>query len=141
MNGVYKVRETTKAGRYHLHLILRTDLLLFPVHWPTQTAILSLWWSQLHDSPIVDDREIRARIKKNGRRATARDMAGYVAKYASKEAAKRAYSYDWSWVWRGFVRDWKEICREVLKAGRPLAEAVRLWETLLTARRHSVGGT
>lgn len=85
-----RVTEYTKAGRKHLHIIFRGDYM--------QQAMLSAWWNEIHQSPIVDIR----RVKPYG---SPKRLAGYMAKYMSKDNAGRL-SWSWEWVWRGFCRDW-----------------------------------
>lgn len=91
ITGYIKVPEYTVAGRLHYHILFRGSYI--------SQALISSWWGQIHQSPIVD---IRAWRPYRGNKAT----ASYMAKYMSKEAAGR-YSWSWGWVWRGFCRHWQ----------------------------------
>jgi len=91
IQGYIKVPELTKAGRPHLHILYRGSYI--------SQKLLSVWWSQIHQAPVVD---IRMYKPYSGKRAT----AAYMAKYMSKEGAGR-YSWSWGWVWRGFCGHWR----------------------------------
>lgn len=91
IQGYVKVPELTKEGRKHLHVLFRGSFI--------PQATLSLWWSQIHNSKIVD-----IRLVKVSRQHTR--VAGYMAKYMSKETAGH-YSWSWGWVWKGFCLDWQ----------------------------------
>lgn len=90
IKGYIKVPELTKAGRLHLHILYRGSYL--------SQRLLSVWWSQIHQSEVVD---IRTWRPFRGKRPT----ASYMAKYMSKEGAGR-YAWSWGWVWRGFAGHW-----------------------------------
>lgn len=90
INGYIKVPEYTKAGRLHLHVLFRGSYI-------AQT-LLSTWWLEIHQAPVVDIRSYRPYGGKRG-------VASYMAKYMCKESAGR-YSWSWGWVWRGFCRHW-----------------------------------
>lgn len=90
IQGYIKVPELTKAGRYHYHVLFRGSYI--------SQKLISHWWSQIHQSPIVDIRAVRPYGGK-------KRVASYMAKYMSKETAGR-YSWGWGWVWRGFAGHW-----------------------------------
>lgn len=90
VQGYIKVPEHTESGRLHLHILYRGSYL--------SQVLLSTWWSEIHQSKIVDIRSFRPF---KGRKP----VASYMAKYMSKDGAGK-YSYSWGWVWRGFCRDW-----------------------------------
>jgi len=90
ISGYIKVPELTKEGRLHLHILYRGSYV--------SQKLLSVWWSQIHQSQVVD---IRMWRPYRGKKPT----ASYMAKYMSKESAGR-YSWSWGWVWRGFAGHW-----------------------------------
>lgn len=90
ITGYIKVPETTKSGRLHYHILFRGSYI--------SQRLLSRWWSDIHQAPIVD---IRSFVPFKGKKP----VASYMAKYMSKESAGR-YSWSWGWVWRGFCRHW-----------------------------------
>ncbi|MBA7636418.1 hypothetical protein ES703_44036 [subsurface metagenome] len=87
-----RVVEYSKSGLEHVHLIYRGHFLPQPE--------LSRLWSEIHQSPIVDIRSVRAS------RHHLRGAAAELAKYMAKEGSRR-YSWSWGWVYKGFVRTWK----------------------------------
>lgn len=91
ISGYIKVPETTESGMVHLHILFRGKYI--------SQAVISYWWEQIHQSPVVDIRLLKA--YGNNKR-----IASYMAKYMSKELSGR-YSWSWGWVWRGFCRDWQ----------------------------------
>lgn len=115
--GYMKVREYTKRGRPHLHLLLR----LKP---GVSEALLRLatttWWAALFDSPVVD---VAAVYSPPG-------AASYLAKYLGKDPQAR-YSWSWDWVWKGFVADWRGVLRLGLGSGLALVEVVDWWGRIL----------
>jgi len=90
LQGYIKVPEQTDDGRMHLHVLFRGSFI--------EQSLIKHWWSQIHQSDIVDIRLVKTYGKP-------RKIASYMAKYMSKELAGR-YSWSWGWVWRGFCRDW-----------------------------------
>jgi len=54
-------------------------------------ALISKWWAEIHQAPVVDIHKVKGR-----KRAAAR----YVAKYIAKDLPLR-WSASWSWVWKG----------------------------------------
>lgn len=90
ITGYIKVPELTEAGKQHLHVLFRGNFIA--------QRLLSLWWSEIHQSSVVDIRFVRPYGGK-------KRVASYMAKYMSKEQAGR-YSWSWGWVWRGFCRHW-----------------------------------
>jgi hypothetical protein len=90
VSGYIKVPELTKAGKLHLHILFRGKYI--------DQKLISHWWSEIHQSSVVD---IRAFRPYGGKRR----VANYMAKYMSKEQAGR-YSWSWGWVWRGFAGHW-----------------------------------
>ena len=88
--GYIKVPEFTQKGKLHLHVLFRGSYI--------EQRLISEWWSQIHQSPVVDIRAVQLTNRP-------RKIASYMAKYMTKEMAGR-YSWSWGWVWRGFVRDW-----------------------------------
>lgn len=87
-----RVLEYTRSHLVHAHILYRGDYL--------DHAWISHLWEQIHQSPVVDIRSVRKEKR----------MASYLASYLSKEVAGRI-SWSWSWVWRGFVKDWRFLCR------------------------------
>jgi len=90
IKGYIKVPEITQAGKLHYHILYRGSYI--------SQRLLSRWWSEIHQSPIVDIRSFRPYKGK-------KPIASYMAKYMSKESAGR-YSWSWGWVWRGFAGHW-----------------------------------
>lgn len=111
-SGYVKVKEFTKAGRPHLHVIVRGGYIL--------QSRIAAWWAQIHLSPIVD---VRAVQRKAG-------AASYLAKYLGKDPRSR-YSWSWDWVWRGFARDWHNLCVDGLAQGVPMLDIIAMWEVVL----------
>lgn len=91
ITGYIKVPEESEDGRQHLHILFRGQYVA--------QALISHWWSQIHQSEIVDIRALKAYGSK-------KRIASYMAKYMTKELAGR-YSWSWGWVWRGFCQDWQ----------------------------------
>lgn len=90
INGYIKCPEHTLDGKIHLHILFRGAYI--------SQLLLSRWWAQIHNSPVVDIRAIRPRGTKSR-------IANYMAKYMAKELSGR-YSWSWGWVWRGFASHW-----------------------------------
>lgn len=116
IKGYIKVPEKTQAGKLHLHVLFRGSYV--------EQRLLSVWWSEIHQSQVVDIRSFRPY---KGKRA----CASYMAKYMSKGGAGR-YSWSWEWVWKGFCRDWtmfKKYWREHLEPlpGGEFANCIRHW--------------
>ena len=85
-----RVPERTESGLRHDHIVFRGSYV--------DQRYLSLLWSEIHNSPVVDIRRVRGR----------RGIACYLANYLVKSPAGR-YSYSWGWVWRGFAKSWKVL--------------------------------
>lgn len=90
LQGYIRVPERGQNFRDHLHILFRGSYI--------DQALIKHWWSQIHNSDIVDIRLVRTY-------GSPRKIAAYMAKYMSKESSGR-YSWSWGWVWRGFVKDW-----------------------------------
>lgn len=90
------VKEFTKKGRPHLHLIFRGTYL--------QQAWLSHQWQQCHRARVVDIRKVKGSGGANPR------MAHELAKYLAKEGFTRFW-WSWSWIYRGWKQTWKYLCR------------------------------
>lgn len=94
--GYIRVQEYTKAGKKHLHIILRGKYI--------EQSYLSAAWSEIHGASVVDIRKVKNLNSKG-------DIAGYLAKYIGKESCGHL-SWSWGWVWRGFCRDWSKLKKE-----------------------------
>ncbi len=114
--GYVKVVEFTKRGRPHLHVILRGPYVSF--WWLSQV------WQEIHMSEVVDVR----RVYKPGR------LGNYLAKYLGKDMRAR-YSWSHDWVWRGFVADWKALCREGFENGASMLDIIDVWGVILDRYR------
>jgi len=79
----YLAVKEVSAGRAHLHIVLVGHYL--PQSW------YSAMWREVHNSPIVDIRQVRGR-----------DVVRYLAKYLGKAMAGR-YWLGYEWVCRGWV--------------------------------------
>jgi len=110
--GYVRVTEFTKAGRPHLHVIMRGGYIM---QW-----WLSHMWSQIHLSPVVDVRAIHRKVS----------AASYLAKYLGKDQRSR-YSCSWEWVWKGFVRDWRALIVDGLSNGLQMVDIIDLWDGIL----------
>ena len=64
LDGYFKVAEVTQGGLVHLHLIFRGEYIA--------QCLLSKWWHEIHQAPVVDIRLIRF---------TCKAVANYVSKY------------------------------------------------------------
>lgn len=95
IHGYIKVPEYTRSGKLHLHVLYRGSYI--------SQKLLSAWWAEIHQAPVVDIRSFRPYRGK-------KPVASYMAKYMSKEAAGR-YSWSWYWVWPGFCRHWRAYKR------------------------------
>jgi hypothetical protein len=91
ITGYIKVPEYTESGHLHLHVLFRGSYIA--------QSLLSYWWSEIHDSEVVDIRSVKCH-------GNPKKVANYMAKYMSKNSAGR-YSWSWGWVWKGFCRDWE----------------------------------
>lgn len=116
-SGYVKVAEFTKAGRPHLHILMRGAYI--PQWW------LSEVWNRIHMSPIVDVRAVRGRA----------GAAGELAKYLSKDSKARL-ACSWDWVWKGFRGDWKLIVKWSSWRNYDLREIVERWDMLLVLYGH-----
>lgn len=94
LEAYFCVPEVTRSGLVHLHLIFRGSYIA--------QALLSKWWEDIHQAPVVD-----IRLVKFTRKAVAR----YVGKYVSKDLSFFRWSCSWSWVWKGFCRSWEQLKR------------------------------
>jgi hypothetical protein len=85
----------TSEGNGVVHILYRGCFI--PQAW------LSNAWRDIHNSPVVDIRVVRP----------FRGLGRYiVSQYLSdQDSAFQRYSWSWGWVYRGFVRNWKTICR------------------------------
>lgn len=119
-----RVIETTKSGLDHIHMIYRGSYI--------DQALLSHYWNDIHQSPIVDIRS----VKRTDRhiRGAARELAKYMAK-----DGYRRYAWSWGWVYKGFVRTWtdgKRLFRQIASY-EPLRASftafLSLWHTHLRA--------
>ena len=110
------VREFTKSGLLHSHLIYRG--VFIPQRW------LSRVWEELHGAFRVYVQEMRGSRRKIG---------AYLVKYLGKEADSGRYWWSWGWVYRGFVRDWKLLVRKFKSS------AVAVWRRLLWGDTIHVG--
>lgn len=108
LTGYIRVLEFTQAGEPHLHVLLRGGYIC--------QVLLSRAWAEIHHSPIVDIRAVRS----------PRGAAGYLGKYLVKDPLSR-YSWSWDWVWKGFVGDWKMLCRVKLGQGWPMEKVLGQW--------------
>jgi len=106
------VREYTKTGLVHAHLIYRGTYI--PQEW------LSKVWNELHNAPIV----FIQKVNYAGYR-----LGAYLIKYLGKTSTR--YWWSWGWVYPGFVKDWKLMLKTY-----PFQEAVERWKVHL--HLHSV---
>lgn len=91
LTGYIQVPAYTDSGLVHKHILFRGSYI--------EQRLISRWWNDLHDAPVVDIRVVRGNKRK---------IAGYMASYMSNQSAGH-YSWDWGWVWRGFVKDWERL--------------------------------
>lgn len=112
ISGYVKVKEFTKRGLPHLHIIVRGPWI--PQQWLSQA------WMDLHSSPIVDVRRIKG---KGG-------AAAYLSKYLGKDARSKC-SWGWSWVWKGFVKDWRQHVSDGLIEGYSMLDIIAMWDAIL----------
>jgi len=119
ISGYVKVKEYTKAGLPHLHVIVRGP-------WIPQ-AWLSATWQQIHLSRIVDVR----RVQGQG------GAAAYLSKYLGKDPRAKC-SWGWTWVWKGFVKDWKRHVGEGLELGHSMVDIIGVWDYILERHGNDV---
>lgn len=96
-----RVIENTKSGLQHIHMVYRGNYVA--------QRLLSAMWEQIHQSPIVDIRNVK-RDQRN-----IRGCARELAKYMAKEGYRR-YAWSWGWVYKGFVKTWtdgKRLFRQI----------------------------
>lgn len=105
--------EYTKKGARHEHILFRGSFI--------EQRYLSHLWQEIHNSPVIDIRGIRA-----GKRA----LAGYLASYMAKSPAGR-YAYSWGWVWKGFVKSWTFLRRLGYAYGMPFQDILHMWRILV----------
>lgn len=86
-----KVIELTEAGYEHVHLCFRGSYI--------DQIYLSHLWAEIHNSPVVDIRQVKSSYRDKVR------VASYLAKYMAKEQYRR-YSWSWGWVYKGFIKTW-----------------------------------
>lgn len=111
-SGYLRVVEYTKAGQPHLHVLIRGR----PIpHW-----WLSEVWGQIHLSTVVWYSKIR----------TGRGAGAYLGKYLGKDPRAR-YSWSWDWVWKGFVGDWRKLCRSCFDSGLSMVDIIEIWRAIL----------
>ena len=108
LSDYFKVREYTKKGRPHLHVLFRGRYL--------PKNLVRRFWMDLYASSIVDVRIMKGK-----------EMASYVSKYMSKDERAR-YSWSWDWVWKGFSADWKKVKE---KFNWDMPKAIRHWSGVL----------
>ena len=89
------VKEYTRAGRVHLHLIFRGTYL--------RQQWLSSQWEQCHNAKIVDIRRVKGKEPKKS------SLPHYLAKYLAKESCGRFW-WSWAWVYRGWKSTWRLLC-------------------------------
>jgi len=111
-SGYVRVKEYTKAGLPHLHMVIRGP-------WIAQ-GWLSDQWKEIHQSPIVDVRRARG---KGG-------AAAYLSKYLGEDPRAK-YSWSWEWVWRGFVKDWKQHIVDGFDEGYSMGDIISMWDAIL----------
>lgn len=110
--GYVKVKEFTKRGLPHLHIIVRGPWI--PQRW------LSEVWADIHLSPVVDVR----RVQGQG------GAAAYLSKYLGKDPRAKC-SWGWSWVWKGFVKDWRQHCADGFESGHSMVDIIGIWDGIL----------
>lgn len=115
--GYMKVREYTRRGRPHIHILMRVGS---GVSEPLLRMATSAFWGDLFLSPVIDVKSIWSE----------KGAAGYLAKYMGKDARAR-YSYSWDWVWRGFAASWKAVVKRQYSCGRDVGNAVEVWGQML----------
>lgn len=109
------VREYTKSGLAHLHVLFRGAYL--PQGW------VSTVWEEIHQARITYLEEVKGNLLQ---------VASYLAKYVVSGEGERFW-WSWGWVYRGFVADWKRVVRAHVREGEPFDRegAVRDWRHLL----------
>ncbi len=103
------VKELTKTGLAHLHILYRGAFM--PQAW------ISTTWQEVHQARITYVEEVRGNLKQ---------VSNYLAKYIVSEGER--FWWSWNWVYRGFVRDWKAICKE---NGYRMQDAIDAWRARL----------
>jgi len=86
------VKEHTKEGLVHLHLVYRGRFM--SQKWLSET------WEEVHGAKIVWIARLYTW-----------KLAKHLARYFVKEGVGRFWM-SWGWVYRGFVRDWKRLVSE-----------------------------
>lgn len=86
------VKEHTKEGLTHLHLVYRGHFM--SQRWLSDT------WNELHGAKIVWIAKLYTW-----------KLAKHLAKYFIKEGFGRFWT-SWGWVYKGFVGDWKRLVHE-----------------------------
>jgi hypothetical protein len=106
------VKEFTKSGLAHLHILFRGPFL--------DQAWVSSTWQEIHGAKIVYIEEVRGNLKQ---------VANYLAKYIISDGER--FWWSWNWVYRGFVRDWNWVRKNHTKEGvfdvKGAVDAWRRW--------------
>jgi len=121
ISGYVKVKEFTKRGLPHLHIIVRGPWI--PQWWLSQA------WKDIHISPVVDVR----RVQGQG------GAAAYLSKYLGKDPRAKC-SWGWTWVWKGFVKDWKRHVGDGLEGGASMVDIIEVWNCILVEHGEKVRG-
>ncbi len=106
------VREFTKSGLEHMHLIIRGPYI--PQDW------LSRNWEDIHGAKVVYIEAIWDFGK----------AVRYMVKYMTKEMEGR-FGYSWGWIFRGASTVWRKLCGYVFGMGGGISEVLFLWDGVL----------
>lgn len=112
-----KVVEFTKAGRPHIHCLFRGSYI--------EQSLLSEMWASIHNSPIIDIRQVHASHR--DRQAS----ASYLSKYLCKASVSRLSPSN-SWLFPRATVAWQALCH----AARSTADYRRTtpnWQLVLSA--------
>lgn len=90
------VKEFTRAGRVHLHIVFRG---VYLKQW-----WLSKQWEQCHGATIVWVKRV------DKARSQIRTYAAYLAKYLGKKDFNR-YWCSWGWIYQGWSIRWRRLVR------------------------------
>lgn len=113
-----KVTEHTASGQHHIHAVLRGSYV--------EQALLSSLWAEIHQSPVVDVRQVTRRGRSEQK------AAAYLCKYLTKDSGHRLCP-SFGWLYPGAARIWRCLvyatcmAQELHRDTHPWPSILALW--------------